>query len=368
MGRLKKTLPYLFAAAVFAACVLMLFLPPPRTLARGAKRYVCTWEDGTETALSEAEAFDLLEGADGGGIVLFDGEKHGRIASDAQMRAAYEILARGSLLSLLALDVSQLPGLERTALFCEYGETLWYAGGAFGFDGTSVSPKEAEYARRVVLLSGQLPADFLKETGARELGLAYDAELEASALIGSEVEAVTAEPPYAFEDGAIYLDTPGGRRFVAALPALTELTVRGCAFADRGALLPCKALQKLTLPFVGSSLSGMESGFSGELLWLFQTADGYTMSETLTSVTVTGGTLGAYAFYGCYALEEIDACGVSPEKISPQAFLGANGLTRLHTPRSDVLLEGEFSSHTAPCGCTVYERARHEDTNEEVIR
>ena len=74
-------------------------------------------------------------------------------------------------------------------------------------------------------------------------------------------------------------------------------------------------------------------------------------------MTVTGGVLTAFAFYACGGLEEIVACGVAEEDVSSQAFLGADGLRVLHSPRRDVRLAGAFSQTALPCGCTLFVRS-----------
>ncbi len=359
MGRLKKFLPAVLAFCLAVLCLLAMGFPLPEALAKGEAQIVCRWEDGSVSALTHAGALPLLRGiGEEGDILLSDGNRQGRVETSAAMRTACAVLSGGSLADMVALDTAALGSFERTALFCAYAQTVWYAGEAFGFDGRRVVPKTAESAAAVVLLQGNLPAGFLSSVRAEKLHIFGGAELSASALTGSHVAQVTAEAPYCFYDGGIYLDTPGGRRLVAALPDLTELTVSGCQFADRGALLPCAKLQMLTIPFAGSSLSGAESGASGEFGWLFRTSSGDTMPETLTSVTVSGGKLTAYCFYGADCLETIDACKVAPEDIERQAFLGAPDLRFVHSPRSDIFLGEGFSSRTAECGCTVFERAQ----------
>ena len=78
------------------------------------------------------------------------------------------------------------------------------------------------------------------------------------------------------------------------------------------------------------------------------------MSESLVSVSVTSGTISAQCFYG-FTLEEVDLCKVGAERISREAFTGA-AVARIHSPRADVVLTGEYESSVALCGCTIYER------------
>lgn len=352
MGRLKKILPVFLTTGAVLACFVLMIVPFPRTLGVVGETVDCIWEDGTLERMAYAEALAYLDRIGGSGnLVLLKDGMRGTVETGEELKAAQEALTGSSLLALRTLDASDLTSLEKTALFREHADTVWYAGEAFGFDGAKVFPKKAEYAKKVVLLSGALPPNYLKQVGASVLRLTENAEFTATALVGSKIESVTAETPFYIHGVGIYCETPSGMRLVAALPKIAELVVEDCAFADRGALVACQNLTRLTLPFAGSGAEG------GELAWLFQTADDYFVPEGLRLVTITGGRLASHCFYNCPNVEEITVCGIAPENIDRQAFLGATNLRYLHTPRKDVELEGNYTSRTADCGCTIYERS-----------
>lgn len=360
--KLRKTANFLLAFLLTAVCFLLLLFPLPASAGAEEERYLCEWEDGTSSTEGYASAFACLTGiGDDGWIELKRGTHVGRIRpSFAAMRVA-DVFRAGELAELIALDLSGLSRIERAALFCEYGDCVWYAGDAFRYTGRSVSPSEKMGAKRVSLLMGELPEGFLKLYAAASLHLGPDAEFRAADLIGSRVCTVTAAQPYRAEGGQIFLDTPGGRRLVAALPDSEELVLFESDFADMGALSACEGLRSLTIPYAGNMRDPLGGEYRGEVAWLFIREGAYCVPATLEHVKVTGGKLGAYAFYACPNVVSIDACGLAAEDVSAQAFLGADGLRLLHTPRADVVLNGEFSSRTAPCGCTVYERITEEE-------
>ena len=127
-------------------------------------------------------------------------------------------------------------------------------------------------------------------------------------------------------------------------------------FADVGALLACTDLEEVTVPFVGSSKTGAGSSFEGEFAYLFLNGARFEVPSSLKKITVTGGELIAFAFYGCSDVRYISACGLAAEDVSPQAFLGCSSLEQLHSPREDVLLSGEFTQERLPCGCMLFVR------------
>lgn len=339
--------------AVAAVCLAAAAFPLPRTLPRSGRGYRCLWEEG-ETEESYLSAMQSFCGIEEGAVLLGREGALGRIPAGEAFETARVTLSEGSLLELYTLDTGGLDPLERAALFRVFGDTLWYSYGAFRFDGNAVRPTDRTAAGRVVLESGSFPSGYLAGTGARDLRIGETATVSAKDFSGSAVRELQAAPPYAAEGGVLYLDTPGGRRLLAGLPYEEVLTI-GCDYCDRGALSCCTRLTSLTLPFVGSE-RGTSGERVGEFRYLFTTGNEVTMPETLTSVTVMGGMLDAYCFYGCGGLRRIDACKVDPLAISTQAFLGAEGLVEVHAPRGDLLLEGEFSRQQAACGCTIYRR------------
>ncbi len=355
MSRAKKFAKGAILFAFAALFVFLLFVPLPQTVGAAAEEEDVVWQDGTRETLSYSEAFSMLAGAEGGDVLLESEGRTGRVAQGEAFAAVNAALSDGELAMLLIVGSSSFSRLGRAALFLEHGSTVYYAGEAFRYTGSRVERSASEAARRVVLSDGSLPAGYLASVGASELVLTAAAEFSAADLVGSRVTSARAVLPYLAEGEAVYLRTAGGTRLLAALPLLTSLEVAPCAYADRGALVPCGSLVSLTLPFAGSALHfGSET--EGMFAWLFLTKS-YDVPETLKSVKITGGSLIAHCFYACPDIEEIDVCGLDPAQISPLAFRDALGLLTLHTPRADVVLPAEgFESHIAPCGCTVYTR------------
>lgn len=348
---LKRILSAALALLVAAACILMLFWRIPRRVPAGT--VLCRWESG-EREEPYAAALASFAGIEDGAILLERGGTRGTVGTGEAFARAHAILETGGLLELLTLNTYGLAPIERAALYLAHRDTLYYTRGVFRFDGNKVSPSDMVAAKRVVLLDGSLPSCYLRDTGAAQLVLRTGAEITAADLAGSAVESVAAEPPYAAEGEAVYLDTAGGRRFVAALPKAAHLTVSDCAFADEGALAAARGLISLELPFVGNAKEPF-TGFDGSLSWLFSAGGGAAVPPSLTSLKVRGGTVDAFAFRGS-EIQELDLCGILAENISPQAFSEMPALKYLHTRCTDALPE-EFSRRTAPCGCTVYERA-----------
>lgn len=353
--RAKRITKRCFGVLIAIVFVALIMLPIALLLIRG-ERYLCTFEDGTTSRLSYAEAYELLSGFDeGGDILLVRDGVYGTVSTGEEAKVAFSILSTADLGELYAMHTDGVSRLERAALFHAFGDVLFLDGGeSFSFDGSRVLRlNDTKEAHKAVLLGGRVTATQLKAIRARELELRTRAEFTAAALVGTVVEEVTAYEPYAASGNVVYRNTPSGRRLIAGLPNATFLEA-DCNFADRGALLPCVNIQSLVLPFVGSG-DTVTTDFHGELAYLFSTASEYRVPETLARVRVTGGVLVSFAFYDCAGLTEIDACGVKAENIAEDAFMGLD-LRLLHTPRKDVLLGGEYISCTAPCGCTVFEK------------
>ncbi|MBR7186527.1 MAG: hypothetical protein IKD43_03450 [Clostridia bacterium] len=345
----------LSVALVFSSLAMLIF-PLPHALSSEREVYRCIWDDGyAEESYASAYAALIGIGADGN-LELKRGAHVGVIETGSRFRHAYAVFSQGNLFELVTLDMGGLSKLERTALYRRYGETIFYTSGAFAFDGERVKHVVPYFARELVLLEGGLPSGYLTSVGASKLRLTANAQVSARDLMESEVEEIATEAPYCAEGGALYLDGVGGRRLVAALPHLTELTLSESSFADMGALLPCKSLVSLTLPYAGSAINASGSAYIGEFAYLWEDAGEYRVPKTLRHVRITGGKLAPYSFYACDTIEEIDVCGLRAEDISAQAFLGASALKKLHVPGADVMLNGEFTKTFAPCGCTVFER------------
>ncbi len=338
---------------------LLFFLPMPRSWAVGDETYRCVWADGTETEESYFSAYsDLVGMNDGGELVLGRGDLTGVIAASEACQSAFHVFENGGLGDLLQLNISAVTRLERAALYRRYQNRLWYADEYFAWSGEALQRTEAQRAETLVLLAGDMTATRLIETQAERLFLRADANFSASVVEGTAVKEVLAEQPYSSEGNTVCLSTPGGVRLLAGLPAARTVTVpERVYFADEGALLPCTQLEAVEIPFAGSAQSSVGTLFRGEFAHLFSTGKEYRVPETLKRVRVKGGYLIAHAFYSCKYVEEIDACGVSVENIERDAFVDCTSLKLLHTPRENVRLQGNFTKHLAPCGCTIYERA-----------
>lgn len=346
------------AAAFAAAAALMLFAPFPQELPHSDEAYACAWEDGTATRETYESAYAALYGASEEGAVLERGGVYGVIACGDAYAAAYGALADGSLAELLSIGTEGIPRIGYAALWRGYSHTAWYAGEWFAWtQGGVTRVSDAGEAERAVLLSGTIAPSVLRDAGITELELRPEAEFSARTLAGTAVKRVTAQPPYASAGGVVYLDTAGGRRLAGAVPAAESLVVAPDAvFADEGALAACIRLREVKLPFVGSAASGSGGTFRGEFAHLFVSDGAYRVPETLVRIAVTGGTLVSHAFYACTGLEEIVACGVDADRISPTAFAGCPSLKRIHSPRLDIVTDGAFSCSAAPCGCYLFEK------------
>ncbi len=350
---MKKWVTALIAVAVGAVYCALLFWPYPKRIDVPSERYLCYFEDGSKEELDYGEACRYLAGvSEEGDILLLRNGVSGMVSANSAMREAVRILEHADTAELIYHDFD-VGRLGRAALLHAFGDRLYCDGDEFyAYTGVRVTRTSVRSAKEFRLL-GKLPADALRCTGAILLHVYSRAELDPAALTGTSVT-ITADPPYVVREGGLYLETVSGVRLVAAEPDMTQLHVENYAFADMGALLPCRSLCSLDLPFLGSdAYGGTES--VGELAYLFCLDGGYFVPDTLKKLRVRGGTVTETAFYACHSLEEIDLCGVNAEKIERRAFSGLD-LKLLHTPRADVLLTGSYDSFTAPCGCTVYRK------------
>lgn len=351
---MKKGIAALIAFAVGAVYCALLFLPYPRRIDVPSEKYLCYFEDGSEEELGYADACRYLSGVSEEGDILFlrDGIS-GMVPANSAMREAVRILTHGEAAELLyrVFDVGRL---GRAALLYAFGDWLYCDGDEFyAFTGVRVIRTPIRQAETLRLL-GKLPSYALRLTGAAYLHVYGRAELDPADLMDSSVT-ITADPPYFVQGGALYLEAAGGRRLVAAEPAITQLHMEDYAFADKGALLPCRSLCSLDLPFLSPDLYGGGMDFGGELAYLFCLGETYLVPDSLKKLRVRGGVITGTAFYACPGLEEIDLCGVDAANIDRSAFSGLD-LSLLHTPRADVMLTGSYDSYTASCGCTVYQK------------
>lgn len=350
---MKKWVTALIAFAVGAVYCALLFLPYPRRVDVPSERYLCYFEDGSEEELAYADACRYLSGvSEEGEILLLRDGVLGMVPANSAMREAVRILEHADTAELI-YHVFDVGRLGRAALLYAFGDRLYCDGNEYyAYTGVRVVRTSIRRAEELRLL-GNLPDDALRLTGATSLHVYGRAELNPAALMGTSV-AIAADPPYAVQGGALYLETVGGRRLVAAEPNTTQLHIENYVFADKGALLPCESLCSLELPFLSSDAYG-GGAHGGELAYLFCLGGDYYVPETLTKLRVHGGVITGTAFYACHALEEIDLCGVDAANIDRSAFSGLD-LSLLHTPRADVMLTGSYDFDTASCGCTVYRK------------
>ena len=356
-ARTRKWVALLVAVLFGIGFAAVLFLPYPERIGTEKDSYAVLWSDGSVTEESYASACALLAGISEEGDILFSrGTLKGTYAGGEDLRAARAVLEEGTLLPMLTMDLP-LDRLERAALYDVYADMLYYdTDDWFAFNGEKVALCGIGKAETVFFTGGELRASVLSLTEAKTLIVGDDAELSYETLYGTSVR-VRGKTRYIVENGAI-VDSLLGGTLTAGEPLAADVFVPDVAVCAQGALLPCRGLVSLSLPFVGSGPVAAGEGFFGELGYLFSEGEAYFVPQTLKRVEVRGGALVSFAFYHCPSLEEIDACGVDPSDIERQAFDGLGSLRYLHTPRADVTLENaaKFTTYVAECGCTVYER------------
>ena len=332
----------LFCITVAVFCAFLLALPFPRKVKAEGEKYAFSWADGGVTEESYAQAYASFEGADEENIILSRGGVQGSLVTGGEYRRVYRTLKNGSLAELLSLQKDYVSRLEQAALWRTFCDTVWYSGESFVWNGNAVVRSGRETAATLVLLSGAFPKGFLRNSGADSLEVRGGAEISAADLIGCNVRTLTAEAPYTASGGALYVTTAGGKRLVAALPAVRELTIEADAdFADEGALSPCLQIDSLTVPFIGSAKNAYGTAYTPFFGWLFgKNAEGvYEVPDSLKRVVITGGEVQSHAFYGCVSIEEIDAAGA--KSVSKDAFSDCVALRYLRTA-FPVSLSGEF--------------------------
>ena len=354
MKKRTRTMMQKAGAVIFTvACLFSLFLPLPKKFSR-KDTYECTWSDGTMSTESYDSAYGSMAGMDGESVLLVRSGKTGRIKSGAGQ--VYSALTNGDLGQLLSCRPAGTR-LDGAALYRTFSKHVWYSKGYFVWTGRMIKRVSRATGEMLVVLEGNITARILQETGASALYLRGDATIATDAFAESKVQSLFVEEPYEQNGGVLYRNGAGGKRLIAALSTVETLVLdEDLLFADEGALVACQRLTSLTLPFLGSTLYSSSAAYTGKFSHLFSNGKEYRVPDTLSRVRVTGGQIVAFAFYACPSVQEIDACGVDAREISAQAFLGLDGLERLHSPKRDVLLTGEFTSHEAECGCTVFER------------
>lgn len=335
-----------------------LFLPPPARAGRAEETYVCVWESGM-TRESYASAYAGLAGAGQNGVLLRRAGEEGVIAPTAAYLELYALLEEGSLERLLSASVQGVTRIERAALRRTYSARRWYADEWFAWTGEGfgrTSPPEHE-VHTLTVFSGMPSAQTLARIGTERLIVRGEVPLSAADLVGTRIAELEMPAPYLVTDGVVLLDAAGGRRIVCALPVCETLVLPDADYADAGALLACSRLREVSIPFAGSARRSSSGAFDGTFARLFSDGEEFFVPSSLRRVTVRGGELCAFAFYACPGVEEVDCCAVAAEGVSRTAFSGMEGLRRLHCPRADLILTGDFSRETLACGCTLYVRA-----------
>lgn len=341
-------------AVIICGMAMLVLLPFPTRKSTAAETYLCLWEDGTETEESYNAAFDAYDGADEETVFLLREGKRGQIAAGEKYRGFMRTARHEGITQILAANTNGMTRIEKLAAYRVLAGTVFISGGqSFAFSGEGFSDTTKKRAQEIALLDGTLSAKRILEAGATALSIGAEATVTAATLDGTNIERVRAASPYLVNDGAIYLET-AFKRLVCGIPAARDLSLLDFDYADEGALLPCRELRSLDLPFVGSAKSG--GGMHGELAFLFSAGTEYRVPDTLKRVTVRGGTLVSYAFYRCTSLEEIDASALRAEDVETDAFLGCTNLRTLLSPRADVNLPGTFRATPLPNGCTLFER------------
>ncbi len=353
----KRRLRIIVCIAVCLACLAACVLPLPILLSTNDEQYSVAYADGSLERVNYATAFASFEKIEEGNIVVKRGDRVGRIALGERAKNLLYKLNYAPLAELLSATDDGLNDIERAVIFATFDETLFCDGDIFRWTGRKLERTTDVRAKEVVLLSGELPTTLLSESGATKLVVKRDAVLRAKAFFGSAVCEVKAEAPYEVEGGGVYLNGAVGRRLVTVLSNVTQFSA-SCDYIDYYAMVACRSLTSLTLPFGGSACSALSENYIGELNVLFtKMNESPDVTATLKRVEITGGTLTAYAFYGMNGVEEITVCHMQKEAISNYAFSKLPSLRRLHTPNAEVELSGEFSTSVLPCGCTLFERA-----------
>lgn len=336
---------------LLAASAALLFAPGPLAIAQSAGQVEITWEEGALEAVSCSEAFNLLSGCTQEELLFEREGRRGHIAGSEGYRAAYEMLIHGTLAERLRFGFLGLSPMERMALYRKFGDVCYFSGTSFAFEGDRFVKTRRSSFSYFALMDGTATSEQVRATGAKTLLLSGNAEV-GGALVDTDINTLLAQPPYLAEGGCLYLDTPGGRRLVSALPHSSSLVVEQMDFCDEGALLGCRELGQLSLPFVGSAKSPLGSDYVCSLQYMF----GGPPPQTLKKIEVTGGEILPFAFSGCEYVEEIDLCKLEQGALSPDAFGGCTSLEKLHTSAQNLHLPGEFTATLLPCGCYLYQR------------
>lgn len=349
-----KRFSVILAVLFFLIWAVFLFLPVTERVNGCEEIYLCRWEDGTRTRENFADAYSAVTGCDPDRILLTRGEIAGEIEPASPYSAYFRTLSIGSFREVKELDVSKLGALERAVLWERFGDRAWWTGEEFLVwteSGAvfSHSPRCGE----IIIEGGSLTASAIARTCADSLEVRDGADFSAKMLIGTEITELKGVAPYDSENGALYLETLGGTRLVAAAPNVRSLSA-DYDYADEGALLACRELEFVSLPFAGTSRFSELGDHRSEIASLFLSGEEYFVPPTLKRIEIRGGVLTDTSLYRCDYVEEIVLCGMKEEQVSRSAFLSCAALKKLHAPIGDALLTGKYSARTLDCGCTLY--------------
>jgi len=127
-----------------------------------------------------------------------------------------------------------------------------------------------------------------------------------------------------------------------------------------GAFENCDSLESVTLPFVGDSAYSPVYGI-GYIFGILDNDDyGYYMPESLTTVSVTGGTIRANAFSGCDSIKTVNVQGAD---ISGSAFENCSSIELINiSSEIDTIWESTF------LGCTSLKTVNLPDSVELICR
>ncbi len=262
---LKKT-----GTAVFsAACLFSLFLPLPKKISN-REFYDCVWADGSVTEENYSSAYKSLAGMDGESVILLREGLTGKIESEAS--TVFATLENGNFAQIIACR-AEGTRIDSAALYREFSDRVWYNGEYYVWTGNKIERVSRASRSEIVFLEGNVSPRVLKETDAIAVYLRKGAEVSITSFAESKVENVYTESPYAERGGAVYLDTAGGKRLLAALGGIRGLTLcEDLSFADEGALIACQALASLTVPFWETQNLPQDRRITANLRTCFRTA------------------------------------------------------------------------------------------------
>lgn len=322
----------ILAAVLTVACAVCCFLPVPRGKPTAPPVYTVTYADGREEQADYVSLYPRIRGlSEDFGIRLDEGFISG---SDA-LSALVSVVETGTFGSILSADFA-LPAAELTALEREYADTLFYADGLYALSG-GLRKTARRRAGRLVYFGGALKAADLAAMGVYSLDL-RGGGFNAAMLTGTKVAAMSAVAPYVYADGALYMDTAFGRRLIAGMPVVTELTL-DMVYADDGALTPCPYLDRLTMPVP----------YGGMVASLFLAGENYA-APYFSYLKLTRGKIDDTALYGVRG-RELDLCDI-PEADVTAAF--GDAFSVVHTKKY-MEIDG-YAVSVLPCGCYCYTR------------